>query len=52
MQIMIELKRDDFLNAINRLKSYVMLEMQISFQNDEVIFCINGTKTTSPAKRN
>jgi len=40
----IEIKRDDFLDAIKRLKptrmpkSYALLELQIAFQNGEVIF--------------
>jgi len=51
----IELKRDDFLDAINRLKpkrllkSYAILELQISFLNSEVIFCVNGAETKKPA---
>ena len=52
----IEIKKDDFLDAIKRLKptrmpkSYALLELQIAFQNGEAIFCVSGAETRRPAR--
>ncbi len=52
----IELDREDFLEAIKRLKpgrmlkSYQAKELQIGFEGDEVIFCIEGATTRRPAR--
>jgi len=52
----IELDRDDFLDAIRRLKpsrmlkSYQAKELQIGFDGAEVTFCIEGATTRRPAQ--
>lgn len=52
----IELYRDDFLEAIKRLKpgrmlkSYQAKELQIGLDGEEVIFCIEGATTRRPAR--
>lgn len=54
----IELSRDDFLDAIKRLKpdrmlkSYRDKELQIGLEGGEVIFCIDGATTRHPASGN
>ncbi len=50
-----ELTRDDFLDAIKRLKparmpkSYALKELQIGLVKEEAIFCIEGATTQRPA---
>lgn len=52
----IELSRDDFLEAIKRLKpgrmlkSYQAKELQIGLDGEEAIFCIEGAITRRPAR--
>lgn len=50
-----EISRDDFLDAIKRLKpgrmlkSFSLKELQIGLVNEEAIFCIEGATTRRPA---
>lgn len=52
----IELSRDDFLEAIKRLKPGRMLksfqakELHIGFDNGETIFCLEGATTRRPVR--
>ncbi len=51
----IELSRDDFLDAIKRLKpgrmlkSFALKELQIGLVKEEAVFCIEGATTRRPA---